>query len=488
MSHLNRRTDSITLADILAVEDDPEILSFRCPDTGWLAWPTVRHVFLCYLINELSYPWPGPIRPVPNMWQHRKAVPALARCIVHNRLRRSGGVTQRPVMIFASTGTLVPWEGGMLNRVSDHFAFATPGGASCFEDVLPPRYEIPRARANPDVLYTLPALAKRYLVSALQARGGFDSVARDLTASLVRQARRLFELAVSPERQAITQAFIARGLRRYPHERSRYRSLFEQARPRILLVTAGTHGSLAAAIQVAHDMGIAVAEYQHGVAGSGQPEYNFAPVLLGSEEYRRTLPDYFLSFGCWWTARFNAPVQRVAIGNPHRSESLPRLCGPGASNGTILVVAKLGDVARFVSLALDVHRYAGGRLEVVIRPDPRDLASVLERHRDRHIGAVRIDADADFYLSLAQAEVVVGGPSTTLFDAIGIARRVFIWNEVGGAFKYPEPMFERFNTAEDLVAKLNAAPDVSLDRPPSEEIWAPDWRSRYARFIAPFLS
>jgi hypothetical protein len=485
---LNQGVGCVTLHDILAIEDDPEILSFRCPETGFLAWPTVRHVFLSYLINELAYEWRALIGPRPALWQHRAALTALGRCISHNRLARRRGITRRAIMIFATTGTIVPQGGRAFNRVSDHFALATPAQSCCYEDVSPLQYEVPRNRANRDVLYTLPALAGRYLASAFRRGDKFDRVAHYLTHFLARRAERMLGLKVSAERRAMTRAFVARGLSRYPFERHRYEGLFAEGRPRILLVTSGTQGSLAVAIQVAHAMGIPVAEYQHGQTGSGQPEYNFAATLRDSEEYRTTLPDYLLSYGRWWTERINAPVRPVVIGNPHRSEALARSQNAAASDrADILVVAKLGEAARYRLLASELHRCAGGRLKIRLRPNPRDRAFLPGAHSDGRIGPILIDRNPDFYESLAWADTVVSGPSTTLAEALGVAKRIFIWDEAGATFKYPEPVFEQFTTAAELIDKLDAGPDASRDRPSPDDFWASDWRSRYRSFIAPFL-
>jgi hypothetical protein len=487
VSHPHPTPGGVPLRDILAIEDDEEILSFRCPQTGWLAWPTVRHVFLSYLMHELAYPWPAFIGAPPPLRQRGAALPALARCIAHNAQARRRGIVRRPAMIFSTTRSIVSWQGKAFNRVSDHFALATPGQACAYENVVLPDYQVPRDRANPDVIYTLPALARRYLAAARDSSNQSGKVARDLTAFLAARAECLFGLRLSAERGAITRGFIARGVAGYAFDRERYQRLFSEAHPRILLVIAATVGSWAALIQVAHAMGIPVAEYQHGACGSGQPEYNFAPTLHDSDEYRRTLPDYFLSYGPWWTERINAPVRCIAIGNPHRTEALAglRATAGAADRFDVLVIAKLGEQARYLELASDLDRLTGGRLRIGLRPYPSELQDAAPQAR---LGRVHIDSNRDFYASLIRADVVVSGPSTTLVEALGIARRVFIWQAAGAAFKYPDPLFERFTTASELADKLASPPDPSLQQPASEHVWAPEWRTRYAAFLAPFLT
>ena len=479
----------MTLAEILEIENDAEILSFRCPDTGWLAWPTVRHAFLLYLIDELGYRWSWAVRPPPTLWEHRGAAAALARCVAHNVLAGRRGIARRPIVMFASTGTLVPWGGRAFNRVSDHFAIDRAEQTCSYESVSPLRYEVPRDRANPSVLYTLPWVIRRYLTSACRP-DRFDDVAARLTSFLVYRAKRLFGLTVSAERGAMTQTFIAKGLSRYGFERRWYERIFTDGRPRLLLATAGSQGSLAAAIQIAHALGIPVAECQHGHSGPGQPEYNFAPAVRDDAEYHSTLPDYFMSYGRWWTERMNAPMRTVVIGNPHRSERLAMLTDAPATADRmdILVVAKHGEPERYIALAAELARGMGDRFTIALRPDPRDRPSVLGTYPSGRIGSIVVDQMPDYYASLTRAEIVVSGPSTTLAEAIGLARRIFIWEQAGATFKYPDGTYEMFVTADELIDRLKAPTPESLTRPAPEEVWAPDWRHRYRRFVEPFLN
>jgi hypothetical protein len=480
MSH--SEPNSLLLRDILAIEDDEEILSFRCPRTGYFAWPTVRHNFVSYLMHELAFPWSAYIGPPLALRGQGAALPALIRSITHNLQVWQRGAARHPVMIISTTNGLVEWRGKTFNRYSDHFAMAIPGRSVAYEIVMPPRYEVPGGRANPDVLYTLPTLAARYLTGS-SARAGAGEVARNLTRFLAERSERLFGLRLSPERRAITDGFIRRGVGGYAFDQKHYRKLFSRNKPRMLFVIAPTVGGWTAMIQVAHDLGISIAEYQHGACGSGQPDYNFAATLLNSAEYRRGLPDYFLSYGPWWTDQTNAPMRPVAIGNPHRTECLAVLQSPSAEDRVdVLVVAKFGDLPRYVALASELDRLSAGRLRIGLRPNPREMQDAARLE----LGGIHLDCNPDFYPSLLRADAVVGGPSTTLVEALGLAKRVFIWEQAGAAFKYPDPLFERFSTAAELIRKLAAPPDPNVQLPSADALWTSNWRDRYADFLAPF--
>jgi hypothetical protein len=479
----------LTLQEILLVEDTPEILSFKCPVTGWLAWPTVRHVFLSYLIHELAYEWPAFIGPIPALWQHRRAGPALIRALRHNAGAMRRNVLRRPIMMFGTASTMVDRAGKAFNRLSDDLALHRAGDTVVIEDLYPLQYSVPRNRLNQDVLYSLPDLLARQLRAAMVDPAPFRRVADAMTRFLTERVERLFGLNIPPQRQAYMAGLITQFLRRYPFERQRYRRLFEKATPRILLMMAGTTGVRAPAIQVAREMGIAVAEYQHGQFGSGQPEYNFAPTVLNSEAYRATLPDYLLAYGTWWIERINAPLQCFPIGNPHRTESLLSYRpAPRGGAPCILIVTKLGEAATYLELAGQLDRHFDGEFRIRLRTNPRDqefARRTTARWEDR---IIELDNNPDFYASLLHADIVVSGPSTVLTESIGVASRIFIWDAVGGAFKYPERIFERFGSVDELIEALKRPAADCPDRPEIDALWAPGWRHRYSAFVDSFLT
>src|SRR5262249_54011514 len=152
----------------------------------------------------------------------------------------------------------------------------------------------------------------------------------------------------------------------------------------------------------------------------------------------------------WWIKRINAPLRSLPIGNPHRTESLPRHQPAGPP--VILIVSKLGEVAKYLELAGQLDRYFAGRFRVLLRTNPRDQDFGVRSTAQWQGRTIHLDNNPDFYASLPNAEIVVSGPSTVLVESIGLASRIFIWDEVGGAFKYPERMFERFGNVADLIA------------------------------------
>jgi hypothetical protein len=94
-----------------------------------------------------------------------------------------------------------------------------------------------------------------------------------------------------------------------------------------------------------------------------------------------------------------------------------------------------------------------------------------------------IDHVPDIYLSLANVHAVISEVSTGLFDAVGFADRIFVWNTAKSQFSLPDHPFSSVHSAPDLASKLQNSDGDGVPSVDPEEIWASDWQSRFREFI-----
>ncbi len=95
-----------------------------------------------------------------------------------------------------------------------------------------------------------------------------------------------------------------------------------------------------------------------------------------------------------------------------------------------------------------------------------------------------LDKNDDLYASLSTAHVVISEVSTGLFDAAGLADKIFIWDTPKSRFTYPQHPFQTFSSASmfwDLMSDERAG---QLDRSKLEAIWATGWQKNYLNFLA----
>ncbi len=464
-----------TLDDYLRLEDDLAFVEATCPSTGILAWPAIRQDVLRTLIGDRAYPTAspaglGPRRSIP------RTVPAALGAAVWNAAHPP---RRADVLLFATGAGLVHVDGRWRNRLVDDFASVLGARAWTLEASFPGLRSM-RARWNRRVGSLIVdrswiALASRVIPRRVQRR-----VMAGLLEIVDARGRDLLGWELGDERRA---ALIERGASRlaaYPMKARLYTRIFRQINPRLALVEEGCYGHMAVFNAVARDHEVSVAEFQHGMVTRGHDAYNVAPILAGSEAYRRTQPHAFLGYGDWWLGQFSAPVhERIAIGNPHRSAVL-RHWSPRPDRRTILVLGDGVETDAHIEFAARVASLASGSSRVVFRPHP------LEAHRAQQRGlGVEVDRESDLYSSFANAQAVVAESSTALFEALGLVPRVFAWDTPKSRFYLGSHPFEPALDPADLVARL-AGPPPS-DAPASASLWADDWESRFREFLGRVL-
>jgi hypothetical protein len=210
-------------------------------------------------------------------------------------------------------------------------------------------------------------------------------------------------------------------------------------------------------------------------------------LLSASEAYRHTLPDYFLSYGSWWNTQFNAPVQKVVIGNPHRTALLEQVIPPRSGRRNVLVLGDGIETELYLQFCHELAKLLSDSYRVIFRPHPLERDRILGMGESLSEGFT-IDHVSDIYLSLANVHAVIAEVSTGLFDAVGLADRIFVWNTAKSRFSLPEHPFSSFHSAPDLARKLQNSHEDGLPSVDPEEIWASDWQSRFKGFIDRVLS
>ncbi len=468
----------LTLHDVLVVEDDSALLDFRCGETGTLLWPIVRIQLLRFILGDLLYG-----RPLIDMSRRRAYGPAtgaLLRAAVHNTTRQSA---MRSSVMVMGTGLGLYWdEGAWFNRLTDHFVCSSPADTVVVEDFLDWQWPFPRY--NQRVLFHAPIQVAGVVAGRLRVRQCHEEVAARLVSVVRARAKRHLQWELGDERAAYLVKALSRHAAAIPLKRRAYERLLAKTQVKLLLKEEACYGTASVLISLAKEMGITTAEYQHGAVSTGNDAYNFAPALLDSADYRHTLPDYFLGYGHWWNKQINVPIKKLAIGHPHRSEQLKKLAQlPAPDKRDILILGDGIETRSYLTLAREMAACAAPNFRVVFRPHPLERAWIRANFRGRGDCDVLFDANPDVYQSFLTAHAVLSEVSTGLFEAVGLADRIFVWNTPKSRFSYPSHPFDTFLNANECLDQLNNPTALSTSRISSDDVWTPNWRANYLDFV-----
>ncbi|WP_420963291.1 hypothetical protein [Brucella sp. IR073] len=464
-----------TFRDMILIEDDPALFAVTCERTGIPYWALIRNVVFRAMMSDFFYD-----APIPPAGASRrvsaKAIVTLAKGTAHNI--RSRASVPDGICIMASGMGLQIRNGRWFNRLCDHFALAAPAETLVIEEGF--RWNWPFPRVFEQVAFHAPYQVAGELSGRVLARSSHRKKAAEIIAIAARRAKEQIGWSPPQSRIAQIEKTLARRAAAAPFMYSMYRQMLRATGAKLLLKEEGCYSRSAVTVAAARSLGIHVAEYQHGMISSGHDSYNFAPAAIANEALRRCLPDTLLCYGDWWAEQVNAPVEKISIGNPHREDVLTHISQP-ARKETFLVIGNGIETQRYMGLAVKLAEGLGGTgVKVVFRPHPFERASVAET---AHLyPTVEIDTRADIYQSLADARFVISEVSTALFEAVGLADCIFVWDTPKSRSGLPNHPFIDVADAEDIIRRV-CGNDVSGNKCDEDAIWAKNWRENYRSFL-----
>lgn len=467
----------LTLSQVLEIENHRDFAETIDSGTGIPVWPALRQLVTRMFLSEAFYS-SASLLDVGRDRSTAQVAKAIGKSFLHNRAHRP-----RPsrLMIRATGAGLVRAGDRFENRYSRGFIQAVGGDAWSYEDVFDARV---LQRVEQRLTYSMPFVAGTRLIGKLRKNANENPQVRRLVDLTVERALACIGWQISAEQQHWLMQMGQRYVSSYARQQAHFARLLGRVRPQCLLVEEGCYGPQAVLNHTARAAGIAVAEFQHGLVAAGHDAYNFAPILRKSEVYRDSLPHYFLSYGPWWSSQINAPVTHVVVGNPHREQVLPRHSRGSTHSGRILVIGDGTETARYLDVCATLASALPKRFRVVFRPHPQER-SAAQRMLAGRSSSFEVDVEPDVYATLADVEVVIGELSTVLFEAVGYARRIFVWDTPKGIFAIPEHPFERFTSLEQLVETIavEQQDDASWNASRAEELWAQGWHDRFSSFM-----
>lgn len=464
------------LNKILAVENDSTFLDFKCPETGYLLWPLIRQEFIQFIISDLVYK-SAPLISLNRSLNCPKALKTLLKAKYHNF--RTSNIPENNVLLMASGAGLFLKDGKWFNRLSDYFALTYPQKTLVLEDFFD--WNWPNSRENKRVLYNAPIQTDIALYGKLKVNQSHVKLAKNIVSHFKMRAKAILDWDLTPDSTISFENRMARKIAELPVRKRIYKKFLVKKNIKVLIKEEGCYGHSSIINRTARELGIVVAEYQHGAINAGHDAYNVALALLANSEYTNTLPQFFLSYGEWWHQYLKLPVTKIAVGNPHRSNQLSAI-SMQSDKTDILVLGDGVETELYLNLAVFLSQNLI-KWRVVFRPHPLERQKLQELLSVKNLEKVVIDVNLDIYNAFCNAHVVINEVSTGLFEAIGLADRVLIWDTPKSKFYYPNHPFAAFTDKDDLLAKILDGKTGLVSAEGAHSVWADDWEDNYRSFL-----
>jgi hypothetical protein len=467
------------LAALLQVEDDNELLDYSCPETGLPVWPLIRVSVLRTIMSDWLYK-SAPLSSTGKIRNYRKLAKNAALSAIHNLKYNSAG--QRDILIQSTGLGNFVHKGITRDRLAGYFSEAMPERTLVFQDH--PKEHFGQRYSFEPVLYRTPHSIIQSIFSRLAVNTNHKKLARLVIERVTRNASERLDYNFESDKAQGLINSLATSISVLPFATDAYANWFSKRGFKLLLKEDACYGgSVVPVIYAAKLNNMPVAEYQHGVISKGHDGYNVAAALVANNSFHKVLPDYLLTYGNWWSNQTNMPVKKIPIGNPHLTESIIGLSQGAKSRTKVLVLGDGIETDLYLELASRIYGFVRNEGQTVsFRPHPfeRDRARSMQLPR-----GVVLDTQPDIYPSLIESRVVISELSTGLFEAVGLSDVVLLWDTEKSRFAFPELPFKSFSTFDelDLLLKNDSSYCVGANSIPSSELWEPNWKQNYLRFV-----
>lgn len=468
-----------SLSILLQIEDDNELIGLTCPATRLPVWPLIRVPVLRTIMSDWLFK-STPLSSLGSNVSLIKLAKNAAISSIHNFQYKEN--PQRNILIQSTGLGNYYFDGLVHDRLVGHFAEALPDQIVVYQDKPKNSFQ-DKYSFNP-VLHKSPRNIINKLYSKLAINNSHKSLACRVIGRAAENASERFGYEFASDRVQSLIDSLASHLAVLPYASETYANWFSKHRFKLLLKEDACYGGSAISIiHAAKSCGMVVAEYQHGAISKGHDGYNVAGALAISHSFKAVLPDYLLTYGNWWSNQTNMPVQKIAIGNPHLSETLGSLGPVSHKRNQVLILGDGIETKMYLNLAKKiVNLVKEHELTVVFRPHPFERDKVKSTILPE---GVRLDCDADIYSSLKESSVVISELSTGLFEAVGLVDKVLLWETDKSRFAFPEIPFKSFSTMDQLESILSDRDSFHEkgSTVPVSELWEPNWKQNYLRFV-----
>lgn len=468
-----------SLSTLLQIENDNELIGLTCTATGLPVWPLIRVPVLRTIMSDWLFKSTS-LSSIGQNVNFAKLARDAAISAIHNLDYTAN--PQRNILI-QNTGLGNYYQDGLIHdRLVGYFTAALPIRTVVYQDKPKASFR-DKYSFNP-ILYKSPRNIINKLYSKLAVKHNHRQLARRVINRAVENASSRLGYEFASDRILGLTNSLASHLAVLPYASETYANWFYKHGFRLLLKEDACYGGNSIAIiHAARLCGMVVAEYQHGAISKGHDGYNFANALANSHSFKAVLPDYLLTYGNWWSNQTNVPVQKIAIGNPHLTETLGSLGPVSHKRSQVLILGDGIETNLYLNLAKDIVKIVKEQgLAVVFRPHPFERDKVKSSILP---DGVRLDSHADIYSSLIESCVVISELSTGLFEAVGLVDKVLLWETDKSRFAFPEIPFKSFSTLDELVSILNDKDSFHKESStvPANELWQPNWKQNYLNFI-----
>lgn len=467
-----------TYDDLLAWENDHDVLSFKFQYEGILLWPLIRFsIFSKIIENRVNYQYP---HALGQGLKFSEKVKYLFRTIKNNPFWTKGNFD---ILFFGSTASVaLKVDNKWFGRVNDYFVLEYEDQSLILDHSTRMQYRTPRYPKN--VKYQDYIGLSSFLISKVAGKRNTKDL--DTIKNLIDLLKESWGNQLKAPDYIDIENILKKFSLRAEYLHKSYVKLFKQLKPKIVFIEDASYGGLNAwIIKWAGDCGVVTGEPQHGCVDI---PYIYSYKLYNHAEYKKYLPQHLLMYGQYWCDLVHSPSLKVIIGNPHFEAKRQEFAGFKNESETkrILIVSQGTVTHILVELASQLARQCEGQeYKIIFRLHPGEVPFVERYKKLEAFKNIQIDKQEDIYRLIHEADHIVGSYSLTLFEAAGLNKKIYVLKDDSSDAYIPKEIGIRFKDAQELLDLIKS--DKGQEIIKGDIFWAEHWRENYRHFINSIL-
>lgn len=460
--------------DLLSLETE-ELLNFRFNEHNFLIWPFIRRVVLEKIYLKLTNS-SFPVAYVGKIGL-KKSVLYIYNALKYNPYKWSNF----PIVFFTTQRIVNLNKGGKYhNKIFDYFALEFPKDSLIVERTEMQTFKLPRFFDNvtfEDYIYIkgyARAIFKRLPVNEINKINTF-----------IEYIKKKFCLYLDKKDINSIYKKLLWHFKVYPIIYKSYMLLFKNLRPSVI-ISVGRGSKRIYLYKVAKDLGIKVAEFQHGILNNSHLLYNFGESIINSSEYREYLPDYLLTFGDFWNSSIRDPLKKITIGNPHLSIKMKELentsnLNKKQSKKVILIVSQGTHTNIFVNIAEYLSNKLSDDYIINFKLHPGEISFTERYNKLYQYNKIKVFKEGDIYDFISKSDCIIACYSTVILEAIAFNKLIFIYDDYWSKEFIPEEIGYRFKDNSELYSLITSKKIAVKNNPLF--FWDTNWKENYRNFI-----
>lgn len=276
-------------------------------------------------------------------------------------------------------------------------------------------------------------------------------------------------------------------LRKIPFYFIEYEKILKRSNPKVIFVEDGNYGGEnSVLIAIAKSFGIKVGEFQHGYVGLNHVAYNYQfDNIKNIEEYKRFVPDYYLTYGKFWSENIRIIGKSVEVGNPHFENMIKKYIRKTRveEEKNILVVSQGTVTKKMVEFTKELVKIIDSKkYKITFRLHPGEVAFKERYEKLYEIDSIQVSNSGDIYELISRSDIIIGSSSTTLFEAKAFDKTVYILRNSDSELFISKEFGIWVNSAEEFYENIL---QNKQDKKKEEKsfFWADNWEENYKEFL-----